>query len=470
MQLGDILDDVSLDVVTSSLEIDRVEIDSRVCGPGALFFAMPGTKQHGVAYAREAVALGAECVVGDVAVSLDAPVIVVPASQLPALLSHASATVTGHPETKTTLVGVTGTNGKTSVTTILASLARALAWNASSIGTLTNERTTPAPPELYRALASAVAGFDPANPHSLVALEVSSHALDQHRVDGLRFCVAAFTNLSHDHLDYHDTMENYFAAKASLFTSEYAKRSVIWTDDAYGARLAEMTSLPVVSVGRADARDVVNSLRGSTFFWRGHLVNSPLVGDYNVDNALMAMSIMSALGEDDGAVAAAMSDVESVPGRFDMIYGRGVTVVIDYAHTPDGLERLLRDVRALQPEGRLITVFGAGGDRDREKRPEMGRIATAGSDLTIVTSDNPRSEEPDAIIDAVVSGIVAGARVIRLSDRRTAIAQALGVAQAGDVVVIAGKGHEATQTVGDLVLAFDDRAVARELLGVSGSC
>ncbi len=164
MQLGDILDDVSLDVVTSSLEIDRVEIDSRVCGPGALFFAMPGTKQHGVAYAREAVALGAECVVGDVAVTLDAPVIVVPASQLPALLSHVSAMLTGHPETKTTLVGVTGTNGKTSVTTILASLADALGWNASSIGTLTNERTTPAPPELYRTLASTVASFDAERP------------------------------------------------------------------------------------------------------------------------------------------------------------------------------------------------------------------------------------------------------------------------------------------------------------------
>ncbi len=464
MQLGDILDDVSIDVATSSLEIDRVEIDSRVCGPGALFFAMPGTKKHGVAYAREAVALGAECVVGDVSVTLDAPVVVVPASQLPALLSHASATLTGHPETRATLVGVTGTNGKTSVTTILASLARALEWNAASIGTLTNERTTPAPPELYRTLASTVESFDPTREHSLIALEVSSHALDQHRVDGLRFCVAAFTNLSHDHLDYHGTMEQYFETKSSLFTNEFAKRAVIWVDDPYGERLAEATPLPVTRVSRRDVHDVMNSLRGSTFFWRDHLVNSPLVGDYNVDNALMAMSIMSAMGVDDAEIASSMRDVTSVPGRFDVMYGRDVTVIVDYAHTPEGLERLLRDVRSLQPEGRLITVFGAGGDRDRSKRPEMGRVVAQLSDLTIVTSDNPRSEEPDAIIDAVMSGCVSDAQVLRESDRRRAIALALEKAAPGDVVVIAGKGHEVTQTVGDLIIPFDDRAVAKELL------
>ena len=464
MQLGDILDDVSIDVATSSLEIDRVEIDSRVCGPGALFFAMPGTKKHGVAYAREAVALGAECVVGDVSVTLDAPVVVVPASQLPALLSHASATLTGHPETRATLVGVTGTNGKTSVTTILASLARALEWNAASIGTLTNERTTPAPPELYRTLASTVESFDPTREHSLIALEVSSHALDQHRVDGLRFCVAAFTNLSHDHLDYHGTMEQYFETKSSLFTNEFAKRAVIWVDDPYGERLAEATPLPVTRVSRRDVHDVMNSLRGSTFFWRDHLVNSRLVGDYNVDNALMAMSIMSAMGVDDAEIASSMRDVTSVPGRFDVMYGRDVTVIVDYAHTPEGLERLLRDVRSLQPEGRLITVFGAGGDRDRSKRPEMGRVVAQLSDLTIVTSDNPRSEEPDAIIDAVMSGCVSDAQVLRQSDRRRAIALALEKAAPGDVVVIAGKGHEVTQTVGDLIIPFDDRVVAKELL------
>ncbi len=464
MQLGDILDDLSLGVATSSVEITRVEIDSRECRPGTLFFAMPG-RRHGVAFAGDAVANGASCVVTDVSVKLEAPVIVVPTSQLRALLAHASATIVGHPEAGVTLVGVTGTNGKTSVTAIVASLARALAWNASSVGTLTGERTTPASPELYRALAEIVASFDPAKRQSLVALEVSSHALDQHRVDGLRFCVAAFTNLSHDHLDYHATMEKYFQAKASLFTSEYAKRAVIWTDDEYGERLAELTTLPVTRVSRGDALEVVTSLRGSTFFWRGHLVNSPLVGDYNVDNALTAMTVMGTLGADDAEIAAALAAVDSVPGRFDVQYGRGVSVIVDYAHTPEGLQRILAAVRALQHGGRLITVFGAGGDRDRTKRSEMGRVASTMSDLTVVTSDNPRSEPPDAIIDAVVSGIAPDAPIVRESDRRRAIALALERAESGDVVVVAGKGHETTQTVGELVIPFDDRAVVKELLG-----
>ncbi|MCU1362535.1 MAG: UDP-N-acetylmuramoyl-L-alanyl-D-glutamate--2,6-diaminopimelate ligase [Acidimicrobiaceae bacterium] len=470
MQLGDILDDLTLDVATSSLEITRVENDSRLCEPGTLFFAMPGAHQHGASFARDAVSNGASCVVSDERLALDAAVVVVPTSQLAVLLAHASAMIVGHPETRVKLVGVTGTNGKTSVSSIVSSLATALSWNAASIGTLTNERTTPAAPELYRTFASIVDGFDPGTTKSLVALEVSSHALEQHRIDGLRFCVAAFTNLSHDHLDYHGTMERYFEAKASLFTNEYAKRAVIWVDDEYGQRLAATTALPVTPVSRRDALEVVSTLRGSTYFWRDHLVNSPLVGDYNVDNGLMAMAIMSTLGAADDEVAAAMADVSAVPGRFEVLYGRGVTVVVDYAHTPQGLRRLLGDVRSLQPDGRLVCVFGAGGDRDRTKRPEMGRAASELSDITIVTSDNTRSERPDAIIDEVMSGVETGAEVLRETDRRAAITLALELAHSGDVVVIAGKGHETTQTLGDQVLSFDDRVVARELLRVSGAC
>ncbi|HEY5267237.1 MAG TPA: UDP-N-acetylmuramoyl-L-alanyl-D-glutamate--2,6-diaminopimelate ligase [Acidimicrobiales bacterium] len=464
MQLGDLLDDVSLDVATSSIEITRVEIDSRSCEPGTLFFAMPGTSSHGSLYAHDAVDRGALCVVADTALKLGVPVVVVPTSQLHALVAHASATIVNHPEARAKLVGVTGTNGKTSTTTTLASLARALSWNAASIGTLTNQRTTPAAPELYRALANAVESFDAATPNRLVAMEVSSHALDQHRIEGLRFCVAAFTNLGHDHLDYHETMEKYFQVKASLFAPEYAKRAVIWTDDEYGERLASMTSLPVTRVSRQDAVDAVSSLRGSTFFWRGHLVNSPLIGGYNVDNALVAMTIMSCLGADDAAIAASMGEVTSIPGRFDVLYGGDVTVIIDYAHTPEGLARLLGDVRLLQPTGRVVSVFGAGGDRDRAKRPEMGRVVSELSDFTFVTSDNPRSEQPDAIIDAVMSGAVPSANVERITDRREAIRRAIESALAGDVVVLAGKGHESTQIIGDVVLPFDDRVVAKELL------
>jgi UDP-N-acetylmuramoyl-L-alanyl-D-glutamate--2,6-diaminopimelate ligase len=464
MQLGDILDDLSLDVATGGLEITHVDIDSRECVPGSLFFAMPGTSTSGANFAAEAVARGALCVVASLPVDVAAPVVVVPSSQLGALCAHASAAVVGHPETKTRLVAVTGTNGKTSVTTIVGELARALSWNGGNIGTLTNERTTPAAPELFRTLASLVDGFDPAVHNSVVAMEVSSHAMSQHRVDGLEFTVAAFTNLSHEHLDYHGSMEEYFVVKSRLFTPEHSHRAVIWGDDPYGERLAATTSLPVTRVSRRDATDVETSLAGTTFFWRGHLVNSALIGDYNVDNALIAMSIMSVLGVEDTAIAAAMGEVTAIPGRFDVVRGADVTVVVDYAHTPEGLRRLLEDVRAMMPEGRVITVFGCGGDRDRAKRPEMGLVASTYSDVTIVTSDNPRSESPEAIIDAVMSGVVSGANVARDVDRRNAISRALDEAAPGDVVVVAGKGHETTQTIGDLVVPFDDRVVARELL------
>jgi UDP-N-acetylmuramoyl-L-alanyl-D-glutamate--2,6-diaminopimelate ligase len=464
MQLGDILDDLSLDVATGSLEITHVDIDSRECIPGSLFFAMPGSSTNGARFAADAVGRGALCVIASDPVDVAAPVVVVPSTQLGALCAHASAAVVGHPETKTRLVAVTGTNGKTSVTTIVADLARALSWNGANIGTLTNERTTPAAPELFRTLASLVEGFDPSVQHSVVAMEVSSHAMSQHRVDGLEFTVAAFTNLSHEHLDYHGSMEEYFVVKSRLFSPEHTHRAVIWDDDPYGERLAASTNLPVTRVSRRDASDVEASLKGTTFFWRGHLVNSALLGDYNVDNALIAMTIMSVLGAEDADVAAAMGEVSSILGRFDVVRGSDVTVVVDYAHTPEGLRRLLVDVRAMMPEGRIITVFGCGGDRDRAKRPEMGLVASTYSDVTIVTSDNPRSESPESIIDAIMTGVLSGANVERDADRRSAISRALNEAAPGDVVVVAGKGHETTQTIGDLVVPFDDRVVARELL------
>jgi UDP-N-acetylmuramoyl-L-alanyl-D-glutamate--2,6-diaminopimelate ligase len=467
MQLGDILDDLTLDVATGSLEITHVDIDSRECVPGSLFFAMPGESTSGAKFAGDAVRRGALCVVANTPLDVTAPVVVVPSTQLTALCAHASAAVVGHPETRTRLVAVTGTNGKTSVTTIVAALARALSWNGANIGTLTNERTTPAAPELFRTLAALVDGFDPTVPSSVVAMEVSSHAMSQHRVDGLEFTVAAFTNLSHEHLDYHGSMEEYFVVKSRLFTPEHSRRAVIWSDDPYGERLAGTTTLPVTRVSRRDATDVETSLKGTTFFWRGHLVNSALLGDYNVDNALIAMSIMAVLGAEDAAIAAAMGEVSSIAGRFDVVRGSNVTVIVDYAHTPEGLRRLLSDVRAMVPEGRVITVFGCGGDRDRAKRPEMGLVASTFSDLTIVTSDNPRSEEPESIIDAIMSGVMSGANVVRDADRRSAIGRALHEAAPVDVVVVAGKGHETTQTIGDLVVPFDDRVVARELLGAS---
>ena len=464
MQLGDIFDDFSFDARTASIEITQVEIDSRKCIPGSIFFALPGTSQNGSKFVKDAIANGAVCIVSSESLELEVPVGTVSESLLRGLVVHASSLVTGNPEQRCDLVGVTGTNGKTSVTSIVADLAKALRWNSGNIGTLTNERTTPAAPELYRSIKTIVDTFDADQPRGVVALEVSSHAIDQGRIEGTEFAVVAFTNLSHDHLDYHGTMDEYFAAKARLFTREFSQRCVIWCDNPYGQKLADETSIAVSEVRRSDASEIIQTLSGTTFFWRGHLVNTPLVGDYNVDNALMAMAILSSLGASDNEIAGAMEFVSNVPGRFEIIPGKTVTAIVDYAHTPEGLRRLLTDVRSLSHSGRVICVFGCGGERDTSKRPEMGRVASQLSDVTIITSDNPRSESPDAIIDAVKSGCELDSAVYVQSDRRAAISQAMQLANAGDVVVIAGKGHETTQIIGDVVLAFDDRVVARELV------
>ncbi|MGA2294361.1 MAG: UDP-N-acetylmuramoyl-L-alanyl-D-glutamate--2,6-diaminopimelate ligase [Acidimicrobiales bacterium] len=464
MQLGDVLDDFSLDVLTGSIEIDNVEIDSRLCVPGTLFFALDGTATRGARYGADAVRRGAVAVVASEPLDLEVPVVVVPDSQLRPLVAHAAASVTGHPESDVELVGVTGTNGKTTVTVLVGALARALEWNGANIGTLTNERTTPAAPELFRSLRSAVDGFDTEKKRSVVALEVSSHALVQHRIEGLRFAVVAFTNLSHDHLDYHGTMEAYFDAKAQLFTTEHAQCAVIWCDDPYGQQLSASIALGVSEVHRSDATEVTPSLFGTTFFWRNQLINTPLVGDFNVDNALMAMTILSCLGANDADIARAMPQVSNVPGRFEVVSDGDQIVIVDYAHTPDGLRRVLSDVRSLAPGARIITVFGCGGDRDRTKRPEMGLVASTYSDVAIVTSDNPRSEDPDTIIDAIITGIAPGTTVLRETDRRAAIALAFENARRGDVIVLAGKGHESTQIIGDQVTPFDDRTVALEHL------
>jgi UDP-N-acetylmuramoyl-L-alanyl-D-glutamate--2,6-diaminopimelate ligase len=466
MQLGDLLDDLTLDVETGRVEVRDVQVDSRDCTPGSLFFALPGRQTHGATHAAQAVEHGAVAVVATEEVRVNVPVVSVPSSRLRALLAEASAAIVGHPELDVDLVGVTGTDGKTTVVSIVASLTRVLGWNGASVGTLTSERTTPAPPELFRTLARLVDGFDASRPRSVIALEVSSHALDQGRVDGLRFAVAAFTNLGHDHLDYHGSPERYFEAKAALFSADHARRAVVWVDDPYGERLAAITTLAVAPVRRSDAADVDASWRGTVFTWRGRRVVTPLVGGYNVDDALMAMTIAATLGASDDTIATAMALVEGVPGRFEVVANGDVVVVVDYAHTPEGLERLLGDVHELTPSGRVITVFGCGGDRDRAKRPAMGAAASRRSDVVVVTSDNPRGEPPAAIADAVLAGVVAGSDARLVLDRRDAIGTALDEAHRGDVVVIAGKGHETTQTIGDDVIAFDDRAVARELLGI----
>jgi UDP-N-acetylmuramoyl-L-alanyl-D-glutamate--2,6-diaminopimelate ligase len=331
-------------------------------------------------------------------------------------------------------------------------------------------RTTPEASDFQRLLARMVeAGVE------VAAVEVSSHALALGRVAGSRFAVAAFTNLSQDHLDFHPDMEAYYRAKASLFVPELAERAVIWVDDPAGRRLAAETSLPVVRVGRGPsaevtAGDLAMSLEGSSFVLAGVgeavRVRLRLAGEFNVANALVAAGIAAALGIPSVSIAAGIGSLATVPGRFEIIdTGKAFTVVVDYAHTPDGVAAVIGSARRLAGGGRVIAVVGAGGDRDRAKRPLMGAAAAA-ADLAFITSDNPRSEDPAAIISQVLLGAASGPAEVRVeADRRRAIHDALEAARPGDVVLILGKGHEQGQQFADRVLPFDDRVVAREEAG-----
>ncbi len=462
MNLADVLRGVDLSSDIPDVDVSRVEIDSRRCTPGTLFFAMPGHSESGSRYIDDAVLRGAVAVVTATGGTALVPTVLVDDKILGDVLVRACQNVAGHPETSIGLLGVTGTNGKTSVTTIFAELWRMLGYSADVIGTLTHERTTPASPELYRELARF---RDTGGERPVMALEVSSHALTQGRVDGLRFDVVAFTNLSLDHLDYHGSMEEYFLAKAELFTARRAARAVVFVDDPYGERLVSRIAVPVTAVSRRDASNVEMNVGDTRFTWRGQDVRSKLSGAFNIDNALIALTCAVELGASEAEAADAMASCTGVPGRFEIIQRHSPTVIVDYAHTPDGLERVLRDARSMAGVGRVVVVFGCGGDRDRTKRPVMGRVAGNEADVVVLTSDNPRSEDPEAILDEILSGVDDGVVVHREVDRRRAIQWAINWVVPEDLLVIAGKGHEKTQIVGANVLEFDDRRVARELLG-----
>ncbi len=464
MQLQEVLPEIVTANTIASIPISRVEIDSRLCVAGTLFFGLPGTQADGADFASAAVANGAVCVVATRELSdLKVPVIVVDAADIYRICTAASCAVVGDVQRDVALVGITGTNAKTSVSVMVAQLAQSIGWNGASVGTLTHARTTPAAPELLRTIKQLVSHFSSTS-RSVIALEVSSHALDQQRIEGLKFQVAGFTNLSHDHLDYHHDMESYFNAKALLFRSSMAERAIVWADDPYGQRLLKGLEIPVEGVSRSDAKSVELTLESTSFLWRGHQVVTPLVGSYNVDNLLVALSILSSLGASEAKLAHAAANLQAVPGRFSVIQNRGIAAVVDYAHTPEGLRRLLLDIHEINPQGRLLTVFGCGGDRDQAKRAPMGQVASELSDVVIITSDNPRSEDPNAILDDVAKGMPEGGNWQRFVSRREAIAVAVEMAQPGDVIVVAGKGHETTQVIGNEEFQFDDRVVVRELM------
>ncbi|HMC51593.1 MAG TPA: UDP-N-acetylmuramoyl-L-alanyl-D-glutamate--2,6-diaminopimelate ligase, partial [Acidimicrobiales bacterium] len=377
-----------------------------------------------------------------------------------------AARFNGEPSGALSVVGVTGTNGKTTVTHMLRSVLEAHGWPTAVVGTLGGMHATPEAPDLQSVLARLRD-----DGRRAVAMEVSSHALDQHRVDGVRFAVAVFTNLSQDHLDHHGTMDAYFAAKASLFEPGRAARGVVNGDDAFGRRLLEAAPIPLEAFSLADVSELTVGAGGSTFVWSGQRVDLHLGGLFNVGNALAAAVSARALGVDAATVADGLGRLTRVPGRFEAVdQGQPFSVVVDYAHTPGGLEQVLAAARDVAgAEHRVIVVFGAGGDRDRAKRPLMGEAATRLADVVVVTTDNPRGEDPMAIIADVLAGVPSPQGVVVEPDRAEAIRAAIGQARAGDVVVLAGKGHEDVQVFADRSVPFDDREVARAALaGLAG--
>lgn len=439
--------------------VSGITHDSRAVVPGELFACVPGASADGHRFAGDAVARGAVAVLCERPVDVEVSQVMV--SSVRDALGPLAAAVFGHPARQLELVGVTGTNGKTTTTQLLASVLRAAGRQVATIGTLSGSRTTPEATDLQRRLAELVDEGTNA-----VAMEVTSHGLALHRVDGTHFDVAVFTNLTQDHLDFHGTMERYFAAKAHLFDPELTDHAVVNADDAHGRLLRDAALVPTVTYSMSDAQHLEQRPLSSRFVWRGSTVELGLGGRFNVSNALAAATAASLLGIDVPTIAAGLSASGPVPGRYEPVdAGQPFTVVVDYAHTPDALEELIATARATAG-GRVIVVFGCGGERDATKRPAMGEVAARRADLAVITSDNPRSEEPGDIIAAILSGVPAAARsrVVVEADRRAAIALALSHAAAGDQVLIAGKGHEVTQTIGATVVDFDDRVVAKELL------
>lgn len=451
--------------------VSDVTHDSRDVSDGSLFAAVRGFVTDGHQFVGEALAAGAValCVADEAAVPTGRAAIVVPSVR--DVLGRLASTVHGDPSSILRIVGITGTNGKTTVAHLIESIAAAAGIQQAIIGTVGAringkafpvERTTPEATDFQRLLAAMVGfGVD------IASVEVSSHALALGRVDGTVFDIGAFTNLSQDHLDFHADMDEYLAAKRSLF--DRCRTGVIWVDDPTGWDIAAEAAIPIVRVGTGDDADVcgesvVVALDGSTFDVSGPgggaRVHLQLPGRFNISNALVAAACANALGIPWDTIADGIGRVVSIPGRFEIVpIDKDFTVVVDYAHTPAGVESMVGAARELAAGARVIVVAGAAGDRDQDKRPLMG-AAAATADIAVITSDNPRSESPEAIVAEVAAG--AGHDAVTVVDRRDAIGVAFELAGRGDVVLILGKGHERSQEVAGEFLPFDDRQVALE--------
>lgn len=456
-----------------TIPVLSVAYRSHESSPGGLYFCAPGRSHDGHEFAAEAVSRGAVAVLVERWLDLPEAVTQVLVPSVRAAMGPVAAEFYGRPAERLTLIGITGTNGKTTTTYLLEQVFRASGLAPAVIGTtgmrvdgrlFPLDRTTPEAPDLHRLLAEMLADGIQA-----VAMEVSSHGLDQDRVGGARFACAVFTNLSQDHLDYHGTLEAYLRAKARLFTPEMTDRAAVNSDSPEGRSLLR-DDLPTITYGvepgaTLQATDVETRADGVSFRVEGRHVFSRLRGAFNVHNCLAAIAAARQVGIDDESAVRGVGMIEGVPGRLEPVdAGQPFQVLVDYAHTPDSVANVLSAARPLAEE-KLIVTFGCGGDRDRGKRPLMGEAATMLADLTVLTSDNPRSEDPEAIIAEIEPGARRGGGAFIVEpDRRSAIRMALEAARPGDVVVIAGKGHETGQEFAHRTVPFDDRVVAVEEL------
>lgn len=460
--------------VGPNVAVADLEHDSRDVTPGAAFIAIPGENVDGHDYADTAIRHGAAAIVCQRQLDVTVPQLVVEDTRR--AMGALAAAVHGNPAAEMTMIGVTGTNGKTTVTHMLEGMARSEGFEVGLVGTigahvgdvsLPLKHTTPEATDLHRMFAAmrdrGVA---------VVMVEVSSHALAMRRVDGLTFDIAGFTNLSQDHLDYHGTMEQYYLAKAGLFTPQRTRQGCVVVRDEWGKRLAADASVPITTVALDAAADVSgttveSSVSGTTFtapLAEGAVeLVTPLAGWFNAENALLAAVIGDRVGWSLAAIKSGLASVGEVAGRFERVdTGQRFAVIVDYAHTPEAMALAIDVARSLT-QRRVIALGGAGGDRDTDKRRAMG-AALGRADLAVVTSDNPRSEPPEDIVTAVASGLPSGTASIVEVDRRTAMRAALAAAEPEDVVLLLGRGHEPTQDLGETTVPFLDRAVAEELL------
>lgn len=483
MNLQELLKGIDCEIISgeSDQEISGVQYDSRKVTPGCIFVCIPGFKTDGHLFAEEAISKGAAAVL--VEKDIDAPenFTIIKTSNSRKALAILAANYYGHPSGRLRVIGVTGTNGKTTVTHLIKAILEEAGKKTAILGTLYAKigelemdlgRTTPESLEIEEFISLCCR-----EKTEYLVMEVSSHALDLYRVDQIDFNVAVFTNLTQDHLDYHQTMENYLQSKLKLFKMIDTKQdfSIINVDDKYADEFCTASGNNYATYGINNHADVEGknlqfNLKGSkfNFFHDGqtYTIDMKLIGLFSVYNALAAICFGLKEGIEPVIIKKALEKVQGVAGRFEQIPSHhDFTVIVDYAHTPDGLENILKTARLIT-ENRLITVFGCGGDRDRTKRPLMGEIAARYSDFCVVTSDNPRSEEPEDIIADIIPGLdrVENSRYAIIVDRREAIRHAIYLGKKGDLIIIAGKGHETYQLIKNQVLDFDDRKVAAEFL------